>query len=110
MAVKNNESALVKVILDYLKHSGIFAWRCNSGMLRGAGGGPVRFGAPGMSDILGIVNDYSGKLLAIECKIKPNKPTPQQREFLETVLAFGGVAFVAYSLDDVIEHLGATRP
>ncbi len=105
MAVKSNEAALVKAVLGYLKLRGIFAWRCNSGMLRGAGGGPVRFGIPGMSDVLGILP--GGKFLAIECKVGKNKPTKAQQAFLELVKGYGGVAFVAYSLDDVIEAIGA---
>lgn len=56
----------------------------------------------GVSDILGI---YKGRMLAIEVKNKGNKPSPAQKEFLDNVNHHGGIGFVAYNLEDVIENL-----
>ncbi len=44
-------------------------------------------------------DDYSG--LAIELKIKPNKPTDNQKEWLESLKEKGWYTEVCYSLDDV---------
>ena len=57
----------------------------------------------GISDILGILP--GGIFLAVECKVKKNKPTPNQLDFMRRVVKAGGVALVAYSLDDVIDLL-----
>jgi hypothetical protein len=49
--------------------------------------------------VLGCAKD--GKLIAIECKIKPRKPTQYQLEFLEEIKRRGGYAVLAYDLSDV---------
>lgn len=56
----------------------------------------------GTSDITGCSKD--GRFIAIECKIKPNKPTELQEAYLEEIRKRGGIAIVAYSFED-IEHL-----
>lgn len=63
-----------------------------------------RFGKPGSSDILGILDD--GRFLAIEVKRPGKEPTEVQREFLENINKNGGLAFVAYSVDDARSMLG----
>lgn len=40
-------------------------------------------------------------MIAIECKIKPNKPSLLQEAYLEEVRKRGGIAIVAYDLNDV---------
>ena len=107
-----SETDLVRAILKYLKVCGVCCWRQNTGAVRfnrGAGKGSsfVRFGEPGISDILGIT--WSGKFLAIEVKLPGKKPTGNQKEFLRKIDAFGGVAFVATSLEDIKEKLGIIR-
>lgn len=57
----------------------------------------------GVADILGI---FRGKPLAIEVKMKGNKPTEKQKEYLARFKKEGGIAFVAYSLEDVQKELG----
>jgi len=61
----------------------------------------VRFGFPGMSDILGQMRD--GRILALETKRKGCKPTDDQQMFIDQVRKGHGVAGVVYSLDDTIE-------
>ena len=48
-----------------------------------------------------IVCCYRGKFVAIEVKVGSNKPTALQERFLERIKEAGGVAIVAYDLDDV---------
>lgn len=57
----------------------------------------------GVADILGVLLD--GKLLAIEVKKKPNKPTIDQINFINHINSRHGIAFVAYNLTDVENHL-----
>jgi len=65
-----------------------------------------RYDINGVSDILGCLSD--GRLLAIEVKrpyIKgkqtAGKLSEDQRNFIDRINKNGGLAFVAYSLDDV---------
>ena len=57
----------------------------------------------GIADILGILP--TGRFLAIEVKRKGNKTTPNQDIFLKGITDNGGLAIIAYSLDDVISKL-----
>jgi hypothetical protein len=58
---------------------------------------------PGISDILGV---YRGTFLAIEIKAPRGHASPLQIEFLKRVKEEGGIAILAYSVDDVIRGLG----
>lgn len=60
-------------------------------------------GHPGVADILGC---YKGRMLAIELKAPKGKATPDQERFIQNVRDAGGIAFIAKTLDEVIEGLG----
>ncbi|MBL8967690.1 MAG: VRR-NUC domain-containing protein [Spirochaetaceae bacterium] len=103
------EGEVLNACLEYLRLRRVYAWRNNSGAvkLRGAAGARdrfVRYGKPGSSDILGILDD--GRFLAIECKAPRGKgPTEAQRDFLEDIRKRGGLAFVARSVEDMEREL-----
>jgi hypothetical protein len=59
----------------------------------------IRLADPGTADITGCSKE--GRFIAVECKIKPNKPTALQQAYLEEVTKRGGIAIVAYDLSDV---------
>jgi len=59
----------------------------------------IRLAHPGTADITGCTKD--GRFLAIECKIKPNKPTELQEAYLAEISKRGGIAVVAYDLTDI---------
>lgn len=104
------EKELQNLILEYLNHTGHFAWRNNTGAIVSEYKGKKRFwraGVPGSSDILGITKD--GKMIAIECKAEGNKPTAAQKQFLMQITDRGGYACVAWSLPDV-ENMLADKP
>lgn len=102
-----SETELVRLCINYLLYKGHFVWRNNSGVTRNQYTNKFgqttermwRAGVRGGSDIIGLTK--TGQFLAIECKIKPNKPTPQQQEFLDEVLSRGGIAIIAYDLKDL---------
>ncbi len=83
-------------IRNLLKTFNIFHWKNH--------GGPM--GARGVPDILGI---YQGRLLGIEIKTATGKPSPEQERFIQNINAAGGLAFVARSVEDVIEKLGLQK-
>lgn len=63
----------------------------------------IRFGFPGMPDVLGQLP--GGRLLAIEVKRPSGKVTDDQAAFLEKAGRSGALAFVARSVDDVLERI-----
>lgn len=91
--MKQNEKAIENSIRMLLGRLGILCWKHFPG--------PI--GKKGISDILGC---YKGRLIAIEVKVKGGKVSPYQEKFIEEVNQAGGLAFVAYCIDDVIEQLG----
>ncbi len=106
------EQDTVRAILQFLQLHRIPAWRVNTGAFRATYKGRERFhrfGAAGMSDIIGIDNRVdmlrdpcrAGRFFAIEVKQPRKTPTPAQVAFIQTVILAGGVAFVAHSIADV---------
>lgn len=98
------ETDIQRQIIRWLYKAGIFCWRNNSmGVFdpklkiyrKPNGEGYIN----GVSDILGVVK---GKMLAIEVKKPGGRISTEQKEFIERLSSDGHVAFVAYSLDDVI--------
>jgi hypothetical protein len=99
------EMLLVRQIVDYLNYRGHFVQRTNSGTVQAEHNGRKRFikmAQAGTADITGCSRD--GKFVAVECKIRPNKLTDLQEEYLLQIRKRGGIAVVAYDLDDVAQH------
>ena len=88
------ESDITKQIRSYLNLMGIPHWKIWQGAMS----------FKGISDILGVLPP-DGKFLAIEVKRPGRKPTERQRQFLEQVASAGGIAIVAYSVEDVAKKL-----
>ena len=103
---KIKENQVLSAIMDYLQWMHIFAFRVNNtpvydakrGVYRSAG----KYFRKGVADILGI---YDGKPLAIEVKAPTGKVSEVQKEFLNEFKEEGGIAIIAYSVDDVINNL-----
>lgn len=98
-----SEQTLVNQVIAYLKISGHYVWRQNTGAMTTKEGRFIKFGHKGISDVLGVTND--GKFIAVECKVGKNKPSQFQTDFLEEINDHGGVGILAYTLDDVIRVL-----
>lgn len=102
-----SESVLVAQVLQYLNYRGHYAYRQNTGGARSSYTDKfgrtsfrfIRFGHPGISDIIGIASD--GRFLAVECKHGYKKPTEDQLRFINEIRKRGGIAIIAYSLSDV---------
>jgi hypothetical protein len=87
-----NETAITRQIKQILFQVGYFPIKI--------AGGPYQ--KPGIADLL-VCGD--GKFIAIEVKKPGGRLSPLQEQFLHDVRAAGGVAFVAYSIDDVVREL-----
>ncbi len=108
MELKISEKEAQKSILDYLSMRCIFAWRNNSGKMPYSSKGKdymVQMGPTGSPDIIGILPD--GKFLGIEVKGTGGVVSSSQTIFLDHINKLGGLAFVAYSIDDVVKHFKA---
>ena len=102
------EGAVVKAILDYLAVRRIYAWRNQTGATRIDDGKRfIRFGHVGSSDILGILDD--GRFLAIEVKGPKGRASMAQLVFLAEIAKRGGLAFVAWGVEDVERELAKPR-
>jgi hypothetical protein len=86
----------------------VLCWRNNNGAVydptrkifrRPSGRHSLR----GITDILGFT--CHGVIIAIEVKTKKGIVSKEQKEFIETVNKCGGIAFVARSVEDVINGL-----
>lgn len=101
------ETQLVRLCVSYLLVKGHYCWRNNTGATRASytdkdGRTKQRYwraGIRGSSDILGVSKD--GRFIAIECKVGKNKTTPHQELFLQEIKSRGGIALVAYDVDDL---------
>lgn len=103
-----SEKDIQSAILKYLRMRGIFCWRQNNVGVYDQNKKRYirpnsRFHLRGVSDILGVLPD--GRLLAIEVKSRKGVVSIDQRTFLDSITQSKGVAFVARSLDDVIQEL-----
>jgi hypothetical protein len=106
-AIPVTEGEVLNGILGLLRAYGFLVWRQNTGMamLKGRGGKdqPVRFGFPGLPDILGTLP--GGRSLYIEVKKPGGKVRPAQVAFIDSAVRAGALAFVAYSMDEVYDRL-----
>lgn len=96
----------MRAILQYLclRPDVAFAGRFNRGMMEVRGGRWVQFNTvPGFPDIHGCMHD--GRALYIEVKMARGRLTADQKSFLDIASAAGALAFVARSVDDVIDRM-----
>lgn len=98
-------NAKQSAILDLLKSMGFYAWRQNSGKIN-IGKRWINLGNEGLSDIVGF-HRLTGRMVAIECKQAKERISDAQREFLDTVERAGGIALIAYHVEDIAESLAA---
>lgn len=98
-----SEQEIQKQILDYLRIRKFVCFKHHSTGSTVRNGEVVflAYGQKGISDI--ICCSPKGNFVAIEVKKPGNKPSPEQLDFIERVKATGAIAFVAYSVQDVLD-------
>lgn len=95
------ESEIQRSIFDYLRYKHYFCWRNNTGGFRSKDR-VYHFGHVGSGDIFGVTRE--GKFFSIEVKRPGKMPTMDQAAWITRVKQSNGIAFVAYSVDDVIAN------
>lgn len=87
------EHLLTKAIRRLLSAAGIFHYKNHGGL----------GSAPGLPDITGVKD---GRGFWIEVKAPKGRVSQAQQDFIDRINEAGGIAFVAKSIEDVIEALG----
>src|SRR3990167_7357363 len=106
-----SEQEIQKSILEYLRIKKIVCFKHHSTGSTIRDGKAVFFAhsEKGISDIIGCTKE--GRFIAIEVKKPGGRPSPEQLEFIEMVNKQGGIAFIAYSIQDVLDVFeGQARP
>ena len=98
------EAGVQRAILDLLAAERILAFRMNSGVMR-AGRRFVRFGVPGMADVLA----FPGRVLWIECKSERGRQSPEQASFQRQVESHGHSYLLARTPEDLLRWLRENR-
>jgi len=103
------EKAIQSAILDYLKYAKEVGWamRVNAGKIKvnsKYGSRFINMAPAGTSDIIGMLK--GGKFFAIEVKTpdRIKTLTTYQKNFIDKINENGGIAFMATSVDDVINN------
>ena len=100
------ESELLRLVMDWLSAQHIFSLRMNTGAIK-VDARLVRFGVPGMADILAFTQSpcspHEIEVIWIELKAKSNRQSELQKSFQLQVQREGHRYVVAYCLEDVQE-------
>ena len=104
------ESDILATIMDGLAAKRIWRKRMNSGAVVSSYKGKsrmIRFGEPGMADIMAWLRDDHGfvQLLWLEIKNEKGKQSEAQVAFMQDVRIEGHHYFVARSWEDVCNYL-----
>src|SRR3990167_1185049 len=100
-----SEQDIQKQIIDYLRIKKYVVFKHHSTGSTIREGKPVFFayGEKGISDV--IACSPQGTFVAIEVKKRKGKASPEQLDFLARVKDCGGIAILAFSLDDVMAEI-----
>lgn len=99
------ETDLMNLIRIEVSKAGHKIFRTNVGKIKMADGRWFDTGLPkGHSDLYGFRKD--GRIFYIEVKVRPNKPTYEQLQFLDAMRKAGALGGVAYNISDAFEIIG----
>lgn len=111
------EKHIQKAILQYLWMRGYVFKRNNSGLMLGEHKGKkwaIHIGEKGWPDTIGMTKPTGkpcptcgtdgGRFVGIECKNQKGLVTLEQNAMIQRINKSGGMAFVARSVDEVIER------
>lgn len=94
-------SAIIRILYPHCQ-----LYRVNVGRMKTPDGRWFSTGVPaGYPDLSGYRRS-DGRAVYIECKVRPNKPTAKQLEFIERARAQGCLAGVCYSPEEALSLIG----
>jgi len=94
---------LINEIRLYISQIGGFSVPVDTpGLLYTKDGIPAKFGTKGALDIAATIK---GRAVWIDAKTRQDRLKPTQRKFCDAVERAGGIAFAAYSVEDVANRL-----
>jgi hypothetical protein len=96
------ESTVLKECWAWLREIGVFTWRNNTGSFALSDGGYLSFGFRGSADLLGLTP--TGRFLAVECKSKRGRQSPEQKKFEDAIHQSHGLYFLVHSLAELKEQ------
>lgn len=109
-----SENQIRNAIAEYLIYNGFLVLRINSGAAVVIENGKRRWinyvkwfalgeepQTAGVSDLLAIHPDPACPPLVVEAKVPGNQPTEAQRRFMAQWIKHGGIAVIAYGIEDV---------
>ena len=103
MLKEPTEKEIENSILAYLQTQKGFFWKNNTvgvyDPVKKTFRRQSKYCINGVADILGVTP--GGRFVAIECKSKKGKASKAQEHFLSMVSNFGGLGFIARSIEDV---------
>ena len=104
---KTPEGAIQLKIMHYLRDEGILFWRHEPNTYNHALGRHIAnpYAMKGVADILGVMPDGTGRMLAIEVKTPRGRQSADQKLFERRLKALNGVYILARSVDNVKEAL-----
>lgn len=98
------EQALDKQIMLYCGERNWLCFHCNVGKVKTIDGRFFDTGLPpGFPDLL-IITD-NGINIYCETKIKPRKPSDDQKKFINNLINRNFIAFVSYNLDEFKQQI-----
>lgn len=100
------EADTLKAVMQYLASRNILAFRMQSGALVNPRGRPVRFGTPGMADVLCFREYYGIYPIWLELKSSIGKQSLEQKRFQQLVEERGHRYLIVRSLDDLVKEIG----
>ncbi len=100
MAIKLLEKDIQKLIVGWLESKGCQVRKNHTTGIPDGKGGFRKNATKGKPDLTATIKP-EGKLFDIEVKRPGNKASPEQLEFLEATKMAGGLAMVAFSLEEV---------
>ena len=99
-----SEAPLINACLIFLRSQGCFVDRLNTGAMRVQSRGHrdrfVRFGRPGMPDIVGVGPD--GRYIGVEVKRGITRVAPAQMAFHAEIRDRGGFVCIAHSIQELV--------
>lgn len=102
-----SEHLLVQqILIEFGSRPGLRIWRNNTGAAKRRTGGLVRFGVPGMPDIMGVLAPL-GRLICVECKTATGRQSDAQKKWQAMAMSHGVPYGLVRNMDEARAYFRA---